>query len=200
MKKIRIYQIDIELDTLGLTFMPYDIFKSKGYEIPPAPIYRLVFDGDVGTDDLRNIFTMFNINHPFGYKERSLSMSDIVEVYDDDRSEFYLCDTFEFHRVIFDKDQILQQAHDNSWTYEEQLCYIAHIWADKEIQLGYGCLQDFDYMDIACAAKTFINGYSAEVDFKEYVDTCFDDLVKECKAETKAEACAGMESGGDNDA
>ena len=56
----------------------------------------------------------------------------------------------------------------NGWTYEEKLCYIAHTWAEKERQLGYGILEGFDHTDIAIAAKVFIKGYTAKVDFKEY--------------------------------
>lgn len=112
MKKIRLYQIDLMLDANGLAFMPYDTFKSKGYAIPPASIYQVVFEGNVGTDTLGDIFTMFNISHPPGYKGRSLSVSDIIELYDDVTSEFNFCDSFGYRKVMFDKEQAFPQTHD----------------------------------------------------------------------------------------
>lgn len=49
----------------------------------PAEIYGCVYDGDLQTDDLEEIFAILNIEHPDDYKGHSLSVSDIVELEDD---------------------------------------------------------------------------------------------------------------------
>lgn len=68
------------------------------------------------------------------------------------------------------------------WTYEEKLCYIAHIWADKEKEMS--SLQDFDYSDMAKAAVEFINSQRHDIEFKEHIDNCFKTLNEECEAES----------------
>jgi hypothetical protein len=47
---------------------------------------------------------MFNRSHPQGYKARSLSVSDVVEVVADEKIKpgFYFCDIFGFQKVEFD--------------------------------------------------------------------------------------------------
>ena len=105
-KKIRIYQVDLERDEHHIAFMQYDFIQKKGFAEPPASIYNMVFDGGIGTDNLEKIFSIFNVNHPTGYQGRSLSMSDVVELYDDESSEFYYCDSFGYEPVSFDRTQV----------------------------------------------------------------------------------------------
>lgn len=65
----------------------------------------------------------------------------------------------------------------SSWTYEEKLCYIAHLWADKEkIMLS---LQDFDYVDMTEAAIEFIRNQPDNIEFTAYIENCFNELDKE---------------------
>ena len=69
------------------------------------------------------------------------------------------------------------------WTHEERLCYIAHLWADKENETGKECLQDFDYFDMAIAAKEFIDSFSNKCAWATHVENCFDKLVLECEGQ-----------------
>ena len=49
----------------------------------------------------------FNLNHPHGFTGHSLSMSDVVELYDSTGSEFYYVDRFGFQEIDFEpKDQV----------------------------------------------------------------------------------------------
>jgi hypothetical protein len=50
---------------------------------------------------------MFNRNHPHGYKARSLSVSDVVEVVADEKLKpgFYFCDSIGFQEVEFDPNK-----------------------------------------------------------------------------------------------
>jgi hypothetical protein len=64
-----------------------------------------------------------------------------------------------------------------SWITEKHLCYIAHIWAEKETETEE--LQDFDFSDMATAAKQFIDSQPDGVEFISHIENCFDVLVKE---------------------
>lgn len=50
---------------------------------PVRDHYQLVYDGEVETNDLEELYTKFNLNHPPGYAGHSLSMSDVLELYDE---------------------------------------------------------------------------------------------------------------------
>jgi len=76
----------------------------------------------------------------------------------------------------------------DGWTYTEKVCYIAHIWADKEKGKDKEVLQDFDYTEMAIVTDEFISGFSTDMDFREYVDLCFDNFVKKCEEEDSAAA------------
>lgn len=47
----------------------------------PAELYDCVFAGEVSAQTLEDIFYVFNMEHPSGYKGRSLSVSDVVEIF-----------------------------------------------------------------------------------------------------------------------
>ena len=51
------------------------------------------------------IFYVFNMEHPSGYKGRSLSVSDVVEIFlASGGSEFYYCEPIGFKRIRFEKE------------------------------------------------------------------------------------------------
>jgi hypothetical protein len=82
-------------------FENYDSIIKK-YGAVPAEIYDIVFDGDIGSDVLGDIWLRFNVSHPVGYTGRSLSVSDVVEIYDSGGSRFLFCDTVGFKQIEFD--------------------------------------------------------------------------------------------------
>ncbi len=100
--KIRIYQIDISLDEKHIAFRSYADIQKAYADRMPAELYRKVYEGTVGAESLEDVFYIFNMDHPEGYRARSLSMSDVVEVIDENGSAFHLCDTFGFAEVYFD--------------------------------------------------------------------------------------------------
>lgn len=57
---------------------------------------------------MEDVFRMFNINHPEGYRARSLSVSDVVEVTGSDKLKdgFYFCDNIGFNEIVFDPTAI----------------------------------------------------------------------------------------------
>lgn len=98
--KIKVYQIDHEKDSRNVMFMNY-AFTEKHGGIDPA-VYKTVFDGNVDTDNLEEIFTLLNTDAPVGYNGHSLSVSDIVETEDG----FHFCDIIGFKKLDdFDSTQ-----------------------------------------------------------------------------------------------
>ena len=63
--------------------------------------YQTVYDGEVETNSLEALYTKFNIEHPPGYAGHSLSMSDVLELYDETGSSFFYCDRFGFQKIAF---------------------------------------------------------------------------------------------------
>lgn len=87
---IKLYQISEEKDRRGLMFRNYNHVQRQG-GIDPTE-YELVFEGDVGTDNLETIFSIFNHcdQIPEGHAGRSMSVSDILVT---DAGAFF-CDSF----------------------------------------------------------------------------------------------------------
>lgn len=106
-KRCRVWQLASEADIM-MKFISYDVFTSRFGEPNPAN-YRVVYDGEVDTNELEALYTKFNIDHPLGYEGHSLSMSDVLELYDETGCTFYYCDTFGFKEISF---QEVQQEQD----------------------------------------------------------------------------------------
>jgi len=98
-KRCRIYQID-RVDS-EFAFREYGYVLSKGISAPPSDVYKVVFDGQLKTEELEKIFEIFNIAHPKEFSGHSLSVSDIIELYENDNRSFYYCDIFGFKEISF---------------------------------------------------------------------------------------------------
>lgn len=102
--KINIYQINHERDDKRLMFFGLDeVQKLTGSKLVKAEIYDKIFSGDVDCHSLEDVYRKFNEDHPAGYKGRSLSVSDVVEIVESDNTEkgFYYCDNFGFKTISF---------------------------------------------------------------------------------------------------
>lgn len=106
--KIVLYQIIPELDQKRLMYNCLEnIMKSCGDKVP-AEIYELVFSGDVEAKTCDDVWSIFNANIPDGYKGRSMSVSDVLEIIDlDNQSKFFFCDSFGFKEIEFDKKKAM---------------------------------------------------------------------------------------------
>lgn len=99
LKNVRIWQLKSDSD-IELRFRGYDeVLKVSGE--PSSSNYDVVFDGEFETNDLESIYTKFNLNHPSDFKGHSLSISDVVELYDENYSEFHYVDQFGFREIEF---------------------------------------------------------------------------------------------------
>ena len=100
---INIYQIDMEQDSKRISFFGLeDMKKLTGESTVDSSIYNKVFSGEVECETLEDVYQMFNIDHPSGYKGRSLSVSDVVEITDGTDKGFYFCDNVGYEKIDFD--------------------------------------------------------------------------------------------------
>lgn len=100
LKNCCVWQLNPDVD-IRMKFISYDeLCREFG---PPDPAnYRQVYDGAVETNDLEALYTKFNMDHPPGYEGHSLSMSDVLELYDESGSTFHYVDRFGFKQVDFE--------------------------------------------------------------------------------------------------
>lgn len=106
--KIKIYQVNMERDENRVAFMGYDsLSKLQGSPDVDSRIYDKVFEGEVNCFTLEKLYQIFNCEHPAGYKGRSMSVSDVVEIVDGNtgKSHFNFCDSFGFQAVSFEPDK-----------------------------------------------------------------------------------------------
>ncbi|GEM_PF-42705 len=99
LKDCRIWQLKPDTD-IFMRFIGYEELRQQFGEPNPQD-YQMVYDGEVETNDLEAVYELFNQNHPPGYTGHSLSMSDVVELYDENGSMFYYCDRSGFQAIDF---------------------------------------------------------------------------------------------------
>lgn len=108
LKNCRIYQLKPDVDVM-MKFIGYDELLER-FGDPNLENYSVVYDGQLGTNDLEAIYEKFNLHHPSGFQGHSLSMSDVVELYDSGGSIFHYVDRFGFKEIVF---KTLEQEQQN---------------------------------------------------------------------------------------
>lgn len=109
---IKIYQINMDRDSNRVCFMSYDALpRFQDTQDIDSSIYDLVFEGTVEAKHLEDVYHIFNTEHPEGYRGRSLSVSDVVEIPEgaDIEAGFYFCDSIGFKKIEFDPAQVSVQ-------------------------------------------------------------------------------------------
>ena len=78
--------------------------KTMGTDTPDSTIYDRVFDGEIHGTSPEDVYARFNWDLPSGYRGRSLSVSDVVEIGEGAEVEpgFYFCESIGFKKVDFD--------------------------------------------------------------------------------------------------
>ena len=65
--------------------------------------YDCIFSGEVAAKNLEDVFYIFNMARPKGYKGRSLSVSDVVAVcHSSEEKTYYYCEPIGFKQISFD--------------------------------------------------------------------------------------------------
>ena len=88
---------------INMRFIPYEALLER-FGQPDRKHYETVYDGLVGTNDLEEIYMLFRDPVP-GYDGRPIGISDVLELYDADGSEFYYCDRVGFRQIEFAPQQ-----------------------------------------------------------------------------------------------
>lgn len=91
---IKIYQVNKE-NFREWAFMNYEWYKSHGQEKIRRNVYDKVWEGLVDSKSLEDVFELFNLRHPDGFKGHSMSVSDLVE----NDEGLLFCDSFGFKKV-----------------------------------------------------------------------------------------------------
>jgi hypothetical protein len=107
--RFQVFQLDLDKGkTYPFAFRDIKTMRKEGYQQPPAEFYRLVYDGtiycaaDMTVEAvLEQIFCRCNDDFPEGYQGHSLSMSDVVGLYEDDLGAFFYCSQIGFTPVQF---------------------------------------------------------------------------------------------------
>lgn len=100
LKSCRVWQLKPDVD-IRKKFVGYDELL-KNFGEPDPGNYQLVYDGQVETNDLEELYAKFNTDLPPSYEGHSLSMSDVVELYDETGSSFHYADRFGFKEIGFE--------------------------------------------------------------------------------------------------
>lgn len=103
LKNVRIWQLKPESD-FELRFRSYDEIQNICGE-PCIKNYDAVYGGELDTNDLEAIYSRFNIDHPEGFTGHSLSISDVVELYDDSGSTFHYVNRIGFKEIEFGSNE-----------------------------------------------------------------------------------------------
>lgn len=107
-QKYRIYQLDFTDGVVSFAFEGIKKLQECGYEQPPAKLYRMTYDSAIlcaasegENARLEHIFNRFSFELPADYSGRSISPSDIVELYDKDGRTYFYRDKDGFCPVKF---------------------------------------------------------------------------------------------------
>lgn len=99
LKNVRVWQLKPEVNIL-MKFISYDEL-CRQFGLPQKENYQVVYDGAVETNDLEALYLKFNTKCPEDYTGHSLSISDVLELYDDKGSTFHYVDRIGFQQVKF---------------------------------------------------------------------------------------------------
>ena len=101
LKLCRIYQLKPSVD-VQMKFISLSDMKRLGFGNPNIKNYDVVYDGNIETNDLDEIYGKLYIDAEVdGYSGHAMTMSDVIELYDDNESTFYYVDKDGYTRIQF---------------------------------------------------------------------------------------------------
>ena len=100
--KVKIYQMNADRDRHLIKFLGLESMKKfMGVNSVDSSLYDEVFNAELDTDNLEEIYTRFNTEkHPL-HRGHALSVSDVVVT---DKGAFF-CDSVGFKQIKFDESQ-----------------------------------------------------------------------------------------------
>lgn len=104
LKNCRIWQLRPDVD-VHMKFSSYDSLVQRFGE-PEMQNYRIAYDGEIETNDLEQILEKFDAGQAVpGYEGHPIAVSDVIELYDGEGSEFYYVDAKVFQAIAFEKEE-----------------------------------------------------------------------------------------------
>lgn len=94
-----IYQIKGDTD---YKWRSWDFAEKKINLMDYNGVYFGHIEGNTSSEVLEKLFEQFNINHPDDFKGHSMSVSDIVVLFDDNGCKWYYCDSFGWRDITAD--------------------------------------------------------------------------------------------------
>lgn len=105
LKLCRIYQLKPSVD-VQMKFISLSDMKRLGFGKPNIKNYDVVYDGNIETNDLDEIYGKLYIDaNVEGYSGHAMTMSDVIELYDDNESTFYYVDKGGYTRIRFSDEE-----------------------------------------------------------------------------------------------
>lgn len=105
LKLCRIYQLKPSVD-VQMKFISLSDMKRLGFGNPNIKNYDVVYDGNIETNDLDEIYGKLYIDAEVdGYRGHAMTMSDVIELYDDNESTFYYVDKGGYTRIRFSDEE-----------------------------------------------------------------------------------------------
>lgn len=109
LKNVRVWQLKPDVNIL-MKFISYDEM-CRQFGLPQKENYQPVYDGAVETNELEALYAKFNTKCPEGYTGHSLSISDVLELYDDKGSTFHYVDRIGFQQMeFFEQNQAMSHS------------------------------------------------------------------------------------------
>lgn len=99
LKNCRLYQLKASTN-IETRFIGYKTLKERGFAEPNVEDYKVVYDGNIGTNNLEGIYARFDASDkPEGFTETGIFISDVIELYDENSSEFYYVNPSGFEKL-----------------------------------------------------------------------------------------------------
>ena len=106
-----LYQIIPQDEGIRLLYNSLEYIKKSCGGKVPAEFYESVFSGEIEAQNLSEVYGIFNGKYPEGYKGRSMSVSDVLEIIDSSgNSKFFFCDYMGYHEISFEKESARRNA------------------------------------------------------------------------------------------
>lgn len=106
LKNIRIWQLRPEMP-FRMRFIGYEhMLRDFGTPIPDN--YRTAFDGQIGTNNLEELWNCFSCRSVDGKGGTPLAISDVVELYDQSGSVFFYVDRQGYRQIDFTEQEECQ--------------------------------------------------------------------------------------------
>ncbi len=99
-RRIRIYQLSKECSFM-MRFISLAEREKRGYGEPKRDEYVLVYEGEVDSFSLEDVWERFGKCTPIDFEGHALSISDVIEFSDDKQSRFFYVEPKGFEEIKF---------------------------------------------------------------------------------------------------